>query len=200
MTTPAADYDAAVRALRAQTLPAFVEYTQESDAHGLAGERDGPVRVVVDVRAKKIVSVTPKSDTRYNGDSPVIRHIFDPSCYAPTTESQTKWNGYDAIAISVTEVKHCKEDIDVSTVYADAHTFDLLGADGSETDDNDMTVDYSVRYARFGAYIMPSSISAHAHGHGWLFWARERAEVRYSNYRFTEERRQSASSPSGRPR
>lgn len=194
MTSPAVDYDTAVRALRAQTLPAYVEYTQDGDAHGLAGWRGAPERVLVDVRAKKIVSVTPKDDWNGN-DSPVIKHIFDPSCFTPASERETTWNGIKAVAISVKETRACQEDIAVSTVYADAQTLDLLGADGSETDDDNMTVDYSVRYARYGNYIVPSSVSAHAHGRGWLFWARERAELRYSNYTFTDLRRQQQSNP-----
>jgi hypothetical protein len=202
MTTAAADYDAAVRALRAQNLPAYVEYTQEGEAHGIAGWRGTPERIIVDVRAKKVVSVTPKNGSDSSGeDSPVTKHVLDPSCYTATGERLTNWNGYRAVAISVSHVKPCEEQIDVSTVYADAQTMDLLGADGSETGDNEMTVDYSVQYARFGAYVMPVSISAHAHGRGWLFWARERARVRYSNYEFTNVRRQSQpSSPGGRRR
>jgi hypothetical protein len=191
MTTPTADYDAAVRALRAQSLPAYVEYTQEADAHGLAGWRGDPERIVVDVRAKKIVSVTPRGDWD-SDDSPVIKHIFNPACYVATAERLTNWNGTNAIAISVTPSKTCKEDIDVSTVYADAQTLDLLGTDGTETDDDSMTVDFSVHYARTEGFIVPSSVSAHAHGHGLLFWARERAEIRYSNYSFTSVRRQQA--------
>ncbi len=197
MTTPTADYEAAVRALRAQQLPAFVEYTQEGDAHGLAGWRGAPERVVVDVRAKKIVSITPKNDWN-SDDSPVIKHLFDPSCYAAVSERTTTWNGSAAVAIAVKPAKQCDKDMGLSTVYADAQTLDLLGADGSETDEDNMTVDYSVRYARYGNYIVPSSVSAHAHGHGWLLWARERAELRYSNYDFTTVRRQLESRPNGR--
>jgi hypothetical protein len=196
MTTPAADYDAAVRLLRAQILPALIEYTQEGEAHGIAGWRGAPERISVDVRANKIVSVTPKGDWNTNGDdSPVTKHVFDPSCYTATRERLTSWNGHSAIAIAVVNAKPCKAQIDVSTVYADTQTLDLLGAEGSETDDGDMTVDFAVQYARFGEYVMPASVSAHAHGHGWLFWARERAEVRYSNYNFTNVRRQSQSNP-----
>ena len=196
MTTPAVDYDTAVRALRAQTLPAYVEYTQEGNANGLAGWRGAPERVLVDVRARKIVSVTPHDD--WNSDSPVTKHLFDPSCYTPSGERVMNWNGIEAVAIAVKETKTCNADIGVSTVYADAQTLELLGADGSETDEDNMTVDYSVHYARYGSYIVPSSVSAHAHGHGWLFWARERAEIRYSNYNFTGLRRQLQSSPSAR--
>ncbi len=198
MATASADYEAAVRALRAQTLPAFVEYTQEGEAYGIAGWHGAPQRVVVDVHAKKIVSVTPHDDkwNEFADESPVTKHVFDPTCYAATNEHLVNWNGQTALAIAVKHAKSCKEDIDVNTIYADESTLDLLGADGSETDE-DMTVDFSVHYAHFGTYIVPSSISAHAHGHGWLFWARERAEVRYSNYTFTNARRQSDSTSGG---
>jgi len=47
-----------------------------------------------------------------------------------------------------------------------------------------MTTALEVRYRTVDQYTVPSSIRAHAVGHGWLFWARERAEVDYTNYRF----------------
>lgn len=191
MTTPAADYAAAVAALRSQKLPAYVEYTRDAYARGLAGARDGPVRIVVDTRTGKIVSTTPADDESMRGDTAVTGKVFNPSCYTATGERQTHWNGRDVVAISVRAgTPSCKDDIAVSTVYADAQTLELLGADGSENDDANMAVDFTARYGRFGTYVMPTLVSAHAHGRGWLFWARERAEVRYSNYSFTNERRQ----------
>ncbi|HET9029833.1 MAG TPA: hypothetical protein VFN49_06620 [Candidatus Aquilonibacter sp.] len=193
MITAAHDYDVAVAALRTQKLPAYVEYVQSSDAHGLAGYHGTPQRIVVDVRAKKIVSESPSGDGRDRGnDSPALKHLIDPNCYRPTGERSARWNGHDAIAISVRATASSCDDLDVHTVFADASTGELLGADGSEDDDG-MTVDFSVQYARFGSFVMPTSLSAHAHGHGWLFWARERAEVRYSDYRFTDTRRQATS-------
>ena len=186
MITPVADYATAVAALRDQKLPAYVEYTREADAHGLAGAHDGPARIVVDTRTGKIVSTNSK------GDTPVTNKVFDPACYTPTGEHRTHWNGRDVVAISVrANSPSCKDDVDMNTIYADAQTLDLLGADGSEVDE-DMAVDFSVEYGRFGKYVMPTSVSAHAHGHGWLFWVRERAQVRYYDYTFTNERRQSS--------
>ena len=193
MTTAAQDYDAAVTALRTQHLPAYVEYTRTASAHGIAGANDPPRRIVVDVRSKKIVSVTPQSGDWSSDDSPITQHLFDPSCYSATGERTTNWNGHDVIAINVSAKKDSCDDLSVHTIFADASSRTLLGADGSETDEG-MTVDFSVQYVSAGGYIIPSALSAHAHGHGWLFWARERAEVRYSNYNFTNERRQ-ASSP-----
>lgn len=193
MLGAAADYDAAVKALRLQTLPAIVEYTEEGDAHGLKHISDGPIRVVIDTRNNRIVSKTgPHSDDELNDDDgPVTRRLFDPNCYSASAERSTNWNGHDAVAISVTNSRNCRnQELEVMTVYADAATHDLLGADGSEADEG-VTVDYGVEYGRFGNYVMPSRISAHVRGHGWLFWVRERAQIRYTDYVFLPARRQS---------
>jgi hypothetical protein len=192
MLGAAADYDAAVKALRTQTLPAIVEYTEQGTASGLKRIDDGPIRVVIDTRTNRIVSKTGvhKDDSLDDDDGPVTRRIFNPVCYSPARERATNWNGHSAIAISVEKAGGCKnQEFDVGTVYADATTGDLLGADGSETDEG-ISIDYNVEYARFNNYVMPLRISAHAKGHGWLFWARERAEIRYSDYVFHPVRRQ----------
>lgn len=192
MLGAAADYDAAVKALRSQTLPAIVEYTEQGDAHGLKRMDDGPIHVVIDTRNNRIVSKTGAhgDDDLSDDDGPVTRRLFDPTCYSPTSERSKNWKGHDAVAISVTNSRDCKnQQLDIMTVYADASTHDLLGADGTETDDG-VTVDYGVEYGRFGNYVMPSVISAHVRGHGWLFWVRERAQVRYSDYVFRPVRRQ----------
>lgn len=188
-----ADYEAAVKALRAQALPAIVEYTEQGDAHGIKHFSDGPIRVVIDTRNNRVISKTgpDKDDSLNDDDGPVTRRLFDPACYRPTGERSTNWNGHDAVAISVAETGGCKnQEFDIATVYADPATHELFGADGSETDEG-VTVDYAVEYGRFRGYVMPSAISAHVRGHGWLFWVRERAQIRYTDYVFRPERRQS---------
>lgn len=190
VTTPQSDFDLAVRALRTQTLPAVVAYTQQGSAHGIARWDQQPERIVVDVKNNRIISRTPASDdSDGTGEQPVTKRIFDPACYRAASERLERWNGLDVIAIAVVRTHACNNDDDFSTVYSDASTSELVGADSTETDEG-MTVDITVRYARFGSYILPSSISAHAHGHGWLFWARERGEIRYSNFSFDDSRRQ----------
>ena len=189
MTTPAADYDAAVTALRSQKLPAYVEYTVNANASGIAGYHGVPERVVVDVVHKKVISTTSRDGDEY-GDSPVLKHLFDPSCFTATTERMMNWNGRAVVAIGVHGKGNSCDDLSLHTVFVDPSTNALLGADGSETDEG-MTVDFSVQYGTFQGYVMPTVLSAHAHGHGWLFWARERAQVRYSDYSFTNVRRQS---------
>ncbi len=190
MTSSAADYEAAVASLYAQPLPALISYTQEANAHGIAGWSGPLERIVVDVRSGKIVSVTPRSSESADENSPITNYLISASCFVPTRESPTMWDGRSAVAIRVRRSSRaCQDNDDINTIYADATTMQLLGTAGSETDEH-MTVDINVHYGSVGKYVLPTSISAHAHGSGWLFWARERAEVRFSNYDFTETRRQ----------
>jgi hypothetical protein len=190
MTTAAADYDAAVHALRTQTLPAIVAYTEEGSAHGIAHFDQPRERIVVDMRDKRVISRTPASgDDDMQNVALVTKRMFDPGCYTPLGERAARVNNRDAIAITLLANPGCAEEVAFSTVYADASTLDLLGADSVETDEG-VTVEVSVQYARIDGYILPSSISAHAYGHGWLFWLRERAEVTYSDYSFSDIRRQ----------
>lgn len=189
MTTPASDYAAAVAALRAQTLPAYVSYSEEAYARGIGSGTETPTRITVDTRTNNVVA-------RSGGDAgntPPTKRIFEPKCYDGVSEHSLSWNGRDAIAIDVRRnAASCngEDDVTFNVIYADPATMQLLGADGSETDEG-VTVDFSVHYGRFDRYIMPTSLQAHAHGHGWLFWVRERAEVTYSNYSFDQVRRQS---------
>jgi hypothetical protein len=79
----------------------------------------------------------------------------------------------------------CKNDPSVGELYADPQTLRPIAVDGDITDsDSNMTVAIELRYTTAGQYTVPESIRAHAVGHGWLFWARERAEVDYSDYQF----------------
>ncbi len=188
MTTPANDYAAAVAALRTQSLPAYVSYTEEASARGLGNGRDAPARLTVDSRTNTIVE---KPKDYSSGNTPPTKHVFEPACYAPTTEHLISWNGRNALAINVRRVTpSCADDTTFDVIYADPSTLQLLGADGSENDGG-VSVDFSVHYGRFGNYVMPTSLRVHAHGHGLLFWVRERAEVTYSNYDFENVRRQS---------
>lgn len=193
MTTAASDYEAAVKALRTQTLPAFVAYTEAESAHGIVHWGRKTVRVVVDVKNKRVISQTPTSDDGGIHDADAAtKRIFDPACYSATGEKRERWNDMDVIAISVTRSPACKGGDEFQTVYADATTLDLVGADENDNDE-DISVDISVRYARFGQYVMPASVSAHVRGHGWLFFARERGEMTFSDYSFDQTRRQAQS-------
>lgn len=101
------------------------------------------------------------------------------------------WNGTAAIAIALGEkAAPCGDDITFETIYVDPTASTILGADGTESNDG-VVVDLSLHYARFGKYVMPTYLAAHVHGHGLLFWVRQRAEVTYSNYAFEDVRRQS---------
>lgn len=190
MTTPASDFDAAVRALRTQTLPAVVAYTESGSAHGIAHFDQPQVRIVVDVRNGRVISRTPASgDSDMEDVGLLTKRVFDPACYVATSERAQQYDGRSAIAIGVSKTSACTADTAFSTIYADASNFELLGADSLETDEG-MTIAISIRYGRVGGYIVPTSISAHAYGHGWLFWARERAELTYTDYAFGVGRRE----------
>lgn len=195
----AADYASIVHVFQAQRLPAFISYTEEASARGIANAADGPVRVVVDVKNGKVVERSPdgaetSSTKDHGGSDAVTRYFFSATCYHATGERTTNWNGRAAIAMTLhyDGGKECDKDspFTVSTLYADPQTREPLAAEGSESDEG-VSVDISATYGRFGAYVMPETVSAHVRGHGWLFWVRERGEARYSNYDFQVVRRQS---------
>lgn len=189
MTTPANDYASAVAALRHQTLPAYVEYIEESFARGMANEQGVQTRVVVDARTNEIVSRTPATGDSDN--TPPTQRLFQPDCYRPLGERAVTWNGVSAIAIALgPKAAACDDDITFGTIYTDPSASTILGADGSESNDG-VVVDLSLHYAQFGKYVMPSYLAAHVRGHGLLFWVRQRAQVTYSNYAFEDVRRQS---------
>jgi hypothetical protein len=187
MTTPANDYASAVAALRHQTLPAYVEYTEESFARGMANEQGVQTRVVVDSRTNKIVSRTPATGDSDN--TPPTQRVFRPDCYQPRDERAVTWNGAIAITLGA-KAATCDDDITFETIYTDPSSSTILGADGTESNDG-AVVDLSLHYARFGKYLMPTYLAANVHGHGLLFWVRQRAQVTYSNYAFEDVRRQS---------
>jgi len=80
----------------------------------------------------------------------------------------------------------CNNDNGITELYADPKTLRPIAVDGNiiDTDDPSMTVAMELRYIAVDQYTVPSSIRAHAIGHGWLFWARERVEVDYTDYQF----------------
>jgi hypothetical protein len=187
----ASDYAAAVAYLDRTRLPAYVSFVEQASARGLAGDREAPQRLYVRVSDGAIVSGVPPAGAHMissrNGDpnNPFgKRPFFRPQCYLPTTENQTRWNGEAALRFALRPI--CKDDNGISELYVDPQTLRPIAVDGTftDTDDPHMTVAIELRYATIGRYTVPSSIRAHAVGHGWLFWARERAEVDYGDYRF----------------
>lgn len=187
----AADYAHAVAYLQRTRLPAYVSFIEQSAARGLGDDRESAHRLYVRIADGVIVSGVPPANSRVvrtnNGDSenPFSKpEFFDPSCYAPAGEDQTRWNGQAALRFHLQST--CKDDNGFTELYVDPQTLRPIAADGDfpDTGDSHMTVAIEMRYAAVGQYTVPASIRAHAVGHGWLFWARERVEVDYSAYEF----------------
>lgn len=198
MLNVAADYADVVRTFQVQKLPPYVAYTEQDSARGIAREDDGPVRVVADARTGFVVERTPpeahsdKHPTRSR--SSVLQYVSFTHCYHPTAERQSAWDGRAAVAFDLAAQSGaaCNDQpFDAGTLYADPRTHEPLAITGSETDEG-VGVAFSVSYARFGPYVLPASLHVGVKGRGWLFWVRERGDVRYSDYAFFLTRRQSA--------
>lgn len=201
----AADYARAVAYLDTARLPAYVSFVERASARGLAGEQDGPQRIYVRIADGAIVSGAPPSNVHVirssngNSDNPFSKHrFFDPHCYAPKSENAARWNGQAALRFELQPT--CRNDNGITELYADPQTLRPIAVDGNVTDtgDSNMTVAMELRYTTVGQYTVPSAIRAHAVGHGWLFWARERVEVDYAGYRFyptAESMRKQAAKP-----
>lgn len=187
----AADYARAVAYLDRGRLPAYVSFVERTSARGIARDGDGPQRIYVRMSDGSIVSGVPPANAHVvqtsNGDSDNPfgkRAFFDPACYSAASEDPTQWNGQPALRFELHAA--CKDGPGITELYADPQTLRPIAVDGTVTDpdESNMTVALELRYTTAGQYTVPSSIRAHAVGHGWLFWARERAEVDYSDYQF----------------
>lgn len=199
----AADYARAIAYLSPAQQPAYVSFVEQASARGIGSDDEAPQRIYVRTSDGAIMSGAPSPNVHVihtsNGDSnsPFGKHaFFKPQCYVPKSEDQTRWNGEQALRFKLQPA--CNDDIGITELYVDPQTFRPIAADGIMTDtgDSHMSVALELRYATIGRYTVPSSVRAHAVGHGWLFWARERAQVDYADYAFypTEEfmRRQAA--------
>ncbi len=198
----AGDYARAVSYLDRSRMPAYVSFVERTSARGIGGAQSDDQRIYVRMSDGKIVSGVPPVGSHAvrspNGDSDNPFRgggFFNPQCYVPTNESQTRWNGQPAVRFQLQAI--CSNENGITELYADPETLRPVAADGVIPDPDDhVSAAVELRYATIGQYTLPSSIRAHAVGHGWLFWVRERVEVDYSAYRFytTEEftRRQAA--------
>jgi len=189
---PADDYAKAAFFLQNPARPAYVSFATSAHAHGIA--RDDEPEHVVYVRtsdgAVVYGSLQQFSTGHYakTGDTnPVSRPAFKPQCYAAAGEAPATWDGRQVLRLSLRST--CRDaDGDpepFDALYADPATLQPLGASGAIQDEG-VSVTLEERFARFGAYVFASSLSAHVTGHGWLFWVRERADVTYENYAFYE--------------
>jgi hypothetical protein len=190
MIAVAADYARALAYLDRTRLPAYVSFVEQARACGLGNDREVPQRIVVRMSDGAIVSGAPPANVHVvhtnNGDSgnPFRDHgLFDPKCYVAKSEDETRWNGQPALRFRLQPT--CKDDNSISELYADPQTLRPIAVDGNIADtDSNMTVAMELRYATVGQYTVPLAIRAHAVGHGWLFWARERVDVEYTDYQF----------------
>jgi len=196
MISIAADYARAVAYLDRRRLPAYVSFVEQASAHGVGGSREAPRRIYVRMSDGAIVSGVPSANVHVidttNGDSdnPFRDHgVFEPDCYVPKTEEPTRWGARQALRFDLQAV--CAKATGINELYVDPNTLRPIAAVGTVKDNSGdsnmttaMTTALEVRYRTVDQYTVPSSIRAHAVGHGWLFWARERAEVDYTNYRF----------------
>ena len=192
MTTDA-DYARAVAYLDKTRLPAYVSFIEKTAARGLGDDREAPRRLYVRMPDGVIVRGTPPGEVHVvgtnNGDSdnPFRKErMYEPRCYTPTSETRTQLHGSPALRFALQSA--CTDTMDFTELYADPETLRPIAVDGNvaDTDGSHMTTASEVRYATVGPYTVPSGLSAHAVGHGWLFWARERVEVTYTDYRFFE--------------
>lgn len=193
--TIAADYARAVAYLDRARLPAYVSFVERASARGLAHDSEAPQRIYVRISDGQIVSGIPPSNVhvvqtgRSDSDNPFgKREFFEPNCYAATSEEQTRWNGRSAVRFTLRGT--CSNEPGITELYADPQSLRPIAVDGNAaaTGDAHMTVALELDYTTAGQYTVPSVLRAHAVGHGWLFWARERGEVDYSDYEFYSQR------------
>ncbi len=184
----AAEYGRAVAYLDRARLPAYVSFVERAWARGAAGDWEVTKPIYVRISDGAIVSGAPPNThvVRTNtgdSDNPFRKQeFFEPSCYVPKSEEQTRWNGQLAIRFELRPL--CGNENGITELYADASTFRPIAVDGNVVDTEDhVTTAVELRYTTIGQYTVPSSIRAHAVGHGWLFWVRERAEVDYTDYK-----------------
>ncbi len=205
--TAAADYARAVAYIDRARLPAYVSFVEAASARGLDRDREAPQRIYVRTSDGAIVSGVPPANAHViesnngNGDNPFAEHrFFEPRCYVPRSENQTRWNGQPAVRFELQPT--CNGDAGITELYVDPQSLRPIAVDGNviDTGNSNMTVAIELRYTTVGQYTVPTSIRAHAVGHGWLFWARERAEADYTDYRFyktAEFMRRQSSKPHG---
>lgn len=191
---PADDYAKAVFILQHPSRPAYISYVTSENAHGIAGDSEPEQTVFVRTKDGAVVagSLQNFSTGHYekrDDSNPVSKPFFDPACYAPASEQSANWEGRGVLRIALRPICRNSEgdasDNPFDSLYVDRGTLVPVGTSGT-FDDSGVSVDLEEHFARFGAYVFASDLSAHVRGHGLLFWVRERASVTYSNYQFYE--------------
>ncbi len=191
-----ADYAHAVAYLNRHRFPAYVSFREHDSARGLGGGSDAIPRRIVRTSDGAVVTFRNNGAERddssdSDGNNPFRRNwLFRPACYVPLAEVPWRWNGIATTRFTLRETCTAGDGtVAIRHLYADPQTLEPIAADGAIglNDAAHMTVAFEVRYETVDGYVVPSAVHVHAVGHGWLFWARERADVTYSNYRFYDD-------------
>ncbi len=182
-----ADYDAA-RAALTRTLPAYVSYDLTSHATGMGFVKNDASRIAVRTRDGKIVKGTPPTikvgtDSSYSSD--VVTHApFDLACYRATAARKATFDGRAVEALSLESTCEHDKHGDFDTLYLDPATHQPLAAVGNQHDDP-VSARLEQRYARAGAFVLPSAFDVAVKGSSFMFWLNVTAHQTYTHYAFS---------------
>jgi hypothetical protein len=196
----ASDYAAAAAALN-KPLPAYVAYTEHAHMKFDAIVRDQSSNLVVRTADGAIVKGKPPfANVNFGGhfsnDESIVKNApFRPSCYQGTSAKSATFDGREVEAIGLRGT--CKDsdsdksdpnkaDADFETLYVDPRTHDPVAATAIDNSDS-VAVNLIQRYARTGAYVLPSSLYVRVKGSGMMFWLDVLADMNYTNYSFSSK-------------
>jgi hypothetical protein len=191
----APDYAAAAAALN-KPLPAYVAYTEHAHMKFDAILRDESSNLVVRTADGTVVKGKPPFANvnyggRFHGDASFLKDpVFKSACYQPTTAKSATFDGREVEAIGLRST--CKDtdseksDTDFDTLYVDPRTHDPVAVTAADNSDS-VTVNIVERYARTGAYVLPSSLYVRVKGSGIMFWLDVLADMNYTNYSFSSK-------------
>ncbi len=187
----ASDYAAASAAL-GKTLPAYVTYTTQAHMKFDAITRDQTTDIVVRTSDGVIVKGKPPFASvnyggHFNGDESILKNPpFLAKCYKAGGAKDATFEGRAVEAIALHGTCKGDDDTDFDTLYVDPNSHDPIAATASE-DKEAVAVNLITRYARTGSYVLPSSLYVRVKGSGLMFWLDVLADMRYSNYRFSDK-------------
>ena len=191
----ASDYAAAAAALN-KPLPAYVAYTTHAHMKFDAIVRDESSNLVVRTSDGAIVKgKRPFGNVNYGGrfnanDDIVTSPPFKPACYQAKTAKSATYEGREVEAIGLhgtcKDTGDDKSDTDFDTLYVDPRSHDPVAVVAADNSDS-VAVDLIQRYARTGAYVLPSSLYIRVKGSGIMFWLDVLANMTYTNYSFSSK-------------
>ena len=180
-----ADYAAAAAMLR-KPLPAYVTFTQHTHANVFGPfMREDTETITIRTRDGKIIKG--KESMTFSGGShgnPISEPLFVPSCYRATGAKPVTYEGVQVEAISLKLTCGSKDENGFDTMYVDTKSRTPLGVKG-RVSQSDAAVQLEQRFARVGAYVLPSQIIVGVSGTGFLFWLNVAGDAQFSDYRFS---------------